>query len=293
MTPAQRIRSGQDRLSAPADITAGPSSIRITPASLRRNQASCPVIQGVFGHQREFTGIQDARSYVAAYAKPGEDVPSNLLWHLTASERAYLSDYPALFHMDAHREHIRSVFDLGGNAAAMFYRYDEHLRWPADFSWTVCDSPKNLEFAARHAKQMQEERLLFTTVPETMAGSDLLLISGALQYYADPVGMVAAAAAKPRFILVNRSPLTLMSTYAVIQDVGHWLAACVVHNRTRLYQGLQALGYVLRDEWTAPEFRIQIPDSPAFSVPHYSGFFMELAEPARIAADAPAALAAP
>lgn len=280
MTPAQKIRSGQDRLSVQANALAIPGAQRITPDLLRQNQAACPVIQGVFGHHRQFAGIQEARSYIQAYAKSEGEIPSDLLWHLTASEQAYLSDYPALFHLDAHREAIRTVFDLGGNAGAMFYRYDEHLHWPADFAWTICDSPKNLEYAARHAKKRREERLLFTTMPETMDGSDLLLVSGALQYYQDPVGLVAAIPNRPRFILVNRSPLTAMGSYAVIQDVGHWLAACIVHNRARLYQGLQALGYALRDEWTAPEFEIQVPGSPAFSVPQYSGFFMERRDPA-------------
>ncbi|MBR0668048.1 methyltransferase, TIGR04325 family [Roseomonas hellenica] len=288
MTPAQKIRSGQDRLSVQAGALMRPGAQRITPDSLRQNQATCPVIQGVFGHQRQFAGIQEARAYIQAYARSEGEIPSDLLWHLSASERAYLSDYPALFHLDTNREAIRTVFDLGGNAGAMFYRYDEHLRWPADFAWTICDSPKNLEYAARHAKKRREERLLFTTMPETMDGSDLLLISGALQYYQDPVGMVAAAPNRPRFILVNRSPLTSMGTYAVIQDVGHWLAACVVHNRNRLYQGLQALGYVLRDEWPAPEFEIQVPESPAFSVAQYSGFFMERPDPAPEALPAPA-----
>lgn len=282
MTPAQKIRSGQDRLSAQTDVVAvaGALAQRITPASLRQNQAACPVIQGIFGQQRQFAGIEEARSYVQAYAKSDGEIPSDLLWHLAASENAYLSDYPALFHLDANREAIRSVFDLGGNAGAMFYRYDEHLRWPADFAWTVCDTPKNLEYAARDAKKRREERLLFTTMPETMDGSDLLLISGALQYYQDPVGLIAAIPNRPRFILMNRSPLTTLSTYAVVQDVGHWLAACIVHSRARLYEGLQALGYALRDEWTAPEFEIQIPGSPAFNVPQYSGFFMERRIPA-------------
>ncbi|MBR0646531.1 methyltransferase, TIGR04325 family [Plastoroseomonas hellenica] len=288
MTPAQKIRSGQDRLSVQAGALMRPGAQRITPDSLRQNQATCPVIQGVFGHQRQFAGIEEARAYIQAYARSEGEIPSDLLWHLSASERAYLSDYPALFHLDTNREAIRTVFDLGGNAGAMFYRYDEHLHWPADFAWTICDSPKNLEYAARHAKKRREERLLFTTMPETMDGSDLLLISGALQYYQDPVGMVAAAPNRPRFILVNRSPLTSMGTYAVVQDVGHWLAACVVHNRARLYQGLQALGYVLRDEWPAPEFEIQVPGSPAFSVAQYSGFFMERPDPAPEALPAPA-----
>jgi putative methyltransferase (TIGR04325 family) len=274
-TPTAKPRSGEDRL-ATGLARPGASAQRITPDSLRRNQATCPVVAGAFRERRDFKGIQAAEAYARDYAKADTAISSSLLYHLAASERSSLSDYPALAHLDRNREAIRSVFDLGGHAGALFYRYDEHLRWPADFAWTICDTPKNLEFAARQAKDRREQRLLFTPVPEMMEGADLLLVSGALHYYQDPVAIVAAVERRPRFILVNRSPLTPMNTYAVIQDVGHWLSACVVHNRPRLYRGLEALGYALRDEWAAPEFEIEVPGSPAFSVPQYSGFLMEI-----------------
>lgn len=277
MNATQKLRLRQIRLSARVARALAVSRVgRVCMQALRSGRATRPLLDRVLGFHRAFPNLGAADAYIADYANEGHQNPKNVLWHLNATERAYLSDYPALFHILLNQPAIRTVFDLGGNAGNVFYRYDAYMGLPSDLRWTVCDLAKNIEFAETYARDRQEGRLRFTTEPAELDGCDLLLASGSLHYFENPLAMVSAASRRPAFILVNRSPLTERDSFSVVQDVGDWLVACVVHNRARLYQGLQGLGYELRDEWTAPEFHIEVAGSPALSVPAYSGFFMAL-----------------
>lgn len=284
MNRLQKIRLQQIRLSA--RIANGVGRLRfgrMLVDRLRRHGASRRVVDGVLGYHRPFASMREAEAYIASYANEGHENPRNLLWHLGTSERAFASDYPALFHLLENLAAIHAVFDLGGNAGNVFYRFDRYIDWDGDLRWTICDLPRNLAFAASHAAARDERRLGFTAQPEDLDGHDLLFVSGALHYFEDPVGLVAAARRKPRFILVNRTPLTEREHYAAVQDVGDYMVPCVIHNRQELYRGLCALGYLLRDEWSVPELRLQVAGSATLSVPEYSGFFMELCDPEVVA----------
>lgn len=280
MNRLQKMRLQQIRLSARVANGVLRSRVgRTLIDRLRRHDASRRVVDGVLGYHRPFASMREAAAYIATYANDGHENPRNLLWHLGTSERAYVSDYPALFHLLENLAAIRTVFDLGGNAGNVFYRFGRYIDWNDDLRWTICDLPRNLAFAASYAAEQDERRLGFTTQPEDLDGHDLLFVSGALHYFEDPVRLVATARRKPRFILINRTPLTERESYVAVQDVGDWMVPCVIHNRPGLYRDLQVLGYALRDEWSVPEFRLQVAGSAALSVPEYAGFFMALCDP--------------
>ncbi|HEY4251481.1 MAG TPA: methyltransferase, TIGR04325 family [Roseomonas sp.] len=248
--------------------------------ALRRWGMTRRVVDSVLGYHRAFPTLVAASAYAAPYANRGHENPGNAHWHMGTLGITQDSDYAVLLFMEINRKYIKSIFDLGGNMGNLFYRYDSYLHFDDTLSWVVCDLPDNISYGISHAKKAGESRIAFTDDVRRMSGCDLLLISGALHYFEDPVAILSSMAEKPKFVIVNRTPLTDLPSYAAVQDNGPFVTACAVHNRTSLLEGLGRLGYRLRDQWSAYEFQIRIAGDPLRSVPHYSGFFMEWQAPA-------------
>lgn len=241
--------------------------------ALHDNRAIRTIIDRVLGFHRPFASIGEAQRHIAEYANGGHENTDNVRWHLGSPNAALLSDYPALFHLLGRQDFIKNVFDMGGNAGNLFYRYDRYLHWPATMTWTVYDLEQNIRFGQTYAEERQEQRIRFTTSMDALDGADLLLASGSLHYFENPIELIASVQTKPSFVLVNRTPLTDRDRYAVVQDVGDWMVACAVHNRREIYDGFRKLGYDVLDEWSMPEYQIKVAGSPAMNVSSYSGFF--------------------
>lgn len=75
--------------------------------------------------------MRAAAACIATYANDGHENPRNLLQHPGTSEQAYVSDYPALFHLLGAMDAIRTILDLGGNAGNVFYRFGRSIDWGA------------------------------------------------------------------------------------------------------------------------------------------------------------------
>jgi len=244
-----------------------------------RSIRELPVFRSLFGallgHNRPFATLDAASASIARYVKSGHEHRENLELHMLLAESARPSDYPALFHIQTILSQIRSVFDFGGNAGNLFYGYSRYLELPQSFVWAVYDLPKNLDAGARLAKERREARLRFTENFADAGEADLFIASGSLHYFEKPLfSIIAALKKKPRYVLVNRTPLTAAPTFATVQDLGSdKLFSCMVYNRDEMIKGFEQLGYMTVDAWQAAELSLIIPGYPDRSATSYSGMF--------------------
>lgn len=244
----------------------------------QRSPLTASLYRAAVGYRRPFASLSEAKAALAAYGPAeatGHEAPANVRHHLELSEAARPSDYAAMFHMSSLLPQLATVFDLGGNAGNLFYCYNRYLRFREDLTWTVLDLPGNMEAGEEIAKERDVRALRFTTGWKEAAGVDLLLVSGSLHYLAKPLPeMIAELAVKPAHILLNRTPLVEGTQTAAVQVASGFRLACMLYNRPQLLSGLEALGYVVVDEWKAAELSMEIPGYPEYAVPAYSGAFL-------------------
>jgi putative methyltransferase (TIGR04325 family) len=227
------------------------------------------------GYQRSYRTLEEAEAAVSAYAQQGHQNPANADLHLTLNKRARPSDYAALFHLQRLLPNIRSIFDLGGNVGNLYYCYSDFFP-DKNLVWTVHDLPENIARGRRLAHARGADRLSFADTWREASGADLLLISGALHYLKQPLaGMLSTLEYGPRYILINRTPVTDGPSFAAVQDSGPFRVACLVRNRHDLLKELEGAGYRLLDTWYAAELTLQIPGDADHTVPYYSGFLLE------------------
>lgn len=233
-----------------------------------------PLFAGLLGYNRPFARLEDAEAAIVCYNKPGHEDANHLNFLMTQPLRP--SDYPALFHIQSFLSQVHTVFDFGGNAGNLFYNYSEYLRMPSDLIWTVYDLPENIAIGFALAKQRQEMRLRFTDDLVHVDGSDLFIASGSLHYFEKPlIQILADCKKKPRYILINRTPLTNDPSFATVQDSNGMLVGCKLYNRDTLIQGLERMNYTLVDSWQVAELSLIIPGYPDKSAPAYSGLLFK------------------
>lgn len=248
---------------------------------LGRRARRIPGFSVLAGYQHPFATLRDAEEAIARYTLENHSSLQNVEFHLAQAAKPRPSDYAALFHLRQIMPDIRRVFDLGGNVGNLFYCYAKVLDFRPDLVWTVLDLPKTRAIGERIARQWGEPRLRFTNDLEDADGADLFIASGSLHYFEQPLfERIAALEHRPRYILINRTPLTDTTPVAAIQDAGSFLVACKLFNKRDLLHGFEAQGYEAVDDWAAEELSLVIPGYPEFSVPRYSGIFLQLRHPA-------------
>jgi putative methyltransferase (TIGR04325 family) len=231
------------------------------------------------GYNRLFPTLKEAEAFIADYDGGGHSHPFCAINLMQTIEKASPSDYAALFFIQPLVPVIRNIFDFGGSVGNLFYCYAKYVNFPKDFIWTVYDVAENVELGERIAGDFGESRLRFTTSLSDGDGVDLFMATGALHYFEKPLpDILAEFRTKPRFVLINRTPLTDGQPFATVQDAGRYRVACILHNHDDLVRRFEAAGYELVDSWRAAERSLIIPCYPDRSVSAYSGMFFRLRE---------------
>ena len=228
------------------------------------------------GYRRCFATLEAAQSALGSHTGDGHSNRRNIDIHAALSDRPRESDYAAFYHLMPRVQGVRSVFDLGGNIGNLYYYYRRYLDWPADLRWRVMDLPDVIEAGRRTAKERQASGLSFTTRFDDASGCDLLIASGALHYFAEPLPeMIKRLECKPRYVLINRTPFTTGPAFATVQDAGSFRVACMVYNKPELLRQFELMGYRTIDEWEAAELSLTLPLDPERSPGPYAGMFLE------------------
>ena len=237
---------------------------------------------GLVGYNRPFPLLEDASASIVRYRKPGHEDSDHLKLLMTLARSARPSDYPALFHIRSILPHTHNIFDFGGNAGNLFYCYSKYLKLPSDVVWTVYDLPENIHTGVQVAKQRNESHLRFTNNLRGADEADLFIASGSLHNFERPLpSIIADFKRKPRYVLINRTPLTNGPALATVQDMNDLLVSCMLYNRDELIRGFEQMGYTMLDTWQVAELSLVIPGYPDRSAATYSGIFFKLATPVR------------
>jgi putative methyltransferase (TIGR04325 family) len=229
----------------------------------------------ILAYQRPFHSLDEAERAIVELGGSGHENPGNADQQLRMSEKARPSDYAAFFYIEKILPTVRRIFDLGGSVGNLFYCYSKYLEGMEEVSWTVMDLPANISRGRILAQQRGASQLTFTESWKSASGADLLIASGCLHYFANTLGpMLAELEEMPPYVLINRAPMTDGVPVATVQDNGFHCTACMIHNREEVIRGLNDVGYLLVDEWQAPELFLDIPGHPEHHISSYTGMFL-------------------
>lgn len=207
----------------------------------------------------------------------GHEHPQAIRTHLDLARTLRPSDYAALFWLSRIDGDLH-VFDFGGNVGNLYYSYRPYLLATGRaLQWTVHDLPAIVDAGRVLAAQREEARLRFAEDFEALRGCNLLLASGALHYWEEPLdAFFARLPERPPNILVNRTPVhDREDDFITVQRCEHYAVPCIVRNSDGLIDAFARAGYRLVDRWKALELSLDLPLFPRRSVPWYQGFYFQ------------------
>ena len=230
----------------------------------------------ILGYRRVYSELSEAERAASPFLALTCNPSAYVDLHLDLSASARPSDYAVLFHLNkiVNKSSETKVFDLGGCAGNLYDSYSAYLDHPERLTWVVNDLPEILAQAEQLRGDRKPPRLRFTESLKEVADCEVLLISGALHYFSEPLSeILRRQSARPERILINRTPLTEGATCATVQDANGFLMPCRLWNRLDLIEDLRSIGYEKLDEWKAPELSLRIPLHPESSIAEYSGLY--------------------
>jgi putative methyltransferase (TIGR04325 family) len=195
-------------------------------------------------------------------------------------ERIRVSDYPLVHWLgELLRGGQRRIFDLGGHVGVSYYGFRRYLDYPVDMRWQVHDVPDVVEAGRQWATQNDPEaRLQFTDARSDASGQDILLTSGVLQYldYTLPE-LLQTLQDPPAHVLVNLVPMHPSRGYFTLQNIGKAVLPYRVMAIAEFVSAMEALGYVVQDQWHSAERYLRVPFEPGCNVDGYEGFYFRRA----------------
>jgi putative methyltransferase (TIGR04325 family) len=228
---------------------------------------------------RMFRGVfqtsEEAQASAPAGRRGGYDHPESADFGRKWEQRLYPTDYPLMFWLQsALHDGARSIVDFGGNIGVKFYAYRRYIEFPADLRWQVIELPAIAEAGRqRAAEQGIEDMLSFLTELRQVQGADLLFASGSLQYLSVGVAdLLRTMPELPQRVVVNATPVHPNKTYYTLNSIGHAYCAYRITGEPEILDGMQALGYTLRDRWKHPDKDCRIAFDREHSLHHYCGF---------------------
>ena len=193
-------------------------------------------------------------------------------------DRVHAADYPVLHWL--HRiGSVRQIVDFGGHVGVAYHAFRQYLehQWQ-DFTRTVIDVPAVVARGEQLALQRGAANLRFA-VSAPLEHADVWLAAGSLQYVEQlPSAMIAHMRRPPRYILLNKVPLTDGEPYVTLNSIGTAFCPYAVRNRDAFEQDLTDAGYVIRDRWCNEELSCTPFDLPSRAVDGYSGMLLERAK---------------
>lgn len=209
----------------------------------------------------------------------GHEDPNEVKIHLRLAEELRPSDYAALYWISRIQPRSLKLFDYGGSVGNLYYSYSPYLREMASVDWTVFEIPNVVEGGREIAAERKAVRLRFVDSVDSFRAEQILLVSGAFHYWEQDIpAFVRHFGEVPQDIIINRSPVHEKQTsFITVQGTASAAFPCKVWNAGELVSGFAASGYQLIDRWRAWELSVHRPFFPAFSVPHYSGFYFSKA----------------
>jgi len=242
---------------------------------------SAPIFRTLTGfslaYRKTFRSFEEAQRTACRYIEAGHEHEDDVRIHAALSLRIRESDYPVFYHWARMSPSPSRVFDLGGNIGNLFYAYQNYMKFPEGMRWTIYDIPPIRAAGQLIANHRNESRILFVDSMEPAADCDLLLASGCLHYFEQPLHSLLGSLPKlPRNVIANRMPVSEGPGIVTVQDNKTYLVPCKIHNRSDFVKGMEGIGYRLVEFWPVHELALHVPLYPESSSRTYSGFYFSL-----------------
>ncbi|HMA00449.1 MAG TPA: TIGR04325 family methyltransferase [Steroidobacteraceae bacterium] len=229
-------------------------------------------------HSGVYASYADALAHVPPSRLAGWDhEDSSTLW-VGQIDPVKLSTYPVFFWLNRLYHDGMALIDVGGSIGLTYYGYRRYAGLPSNTSWTVVEVPKICEQGIKTAARENARNLHFLSDLNAAGNCDILLSAGALQFMEHSLpGLLESLAAKPRYILLNKLPVTPAEECWTLQNYGPAVTPHRLFNEGRFLGYFEGHGYRLRDRWEVPDLDCLIPFHPRRFIGKFSGFLFELA----------------
>ena len=198
----------------------------------------------------------------------------------THFEKSYCFDYPVLSWLTIlNKIEAKSfnIFDFGGNLGNQFYSFEKKIGHVIR-RWVVCEVEVLSKCGKNIRDQKNARKLDFITDLNEATNIDIFFASCSLQYVnsIDPCYILNRLPEKPKYLIINRIPLTKGKTVVSLQN-GHILyCPQYFYNDQGYWARFQEIGYKLLEKWEDHSAKCIIPHETRLHVPYYYGACFEL-----------------
>jgi putative methyltransferase (TIGR04325 family) len=233
------------------------------------------------GFRGIFNTFEQAQQAIAQHLPAGYDQTAAHQYSAQNLDRLDSSDRPLLPYLKAALTESQRVFDLGGSVGRGYYTYQNHVEYPPNLQWQVCEVPSAVEVGNTIAQKRGITNLSFTTQQQAADGADVFITCGALQYIQPSLAEILTSIAhKPCYLFIARVPFYDGPEYVTLQSVlaskqPYKLATICpykIQNRDQFIGDLEALGYELIESWKNDRICV-IPFHPQRFVDGYHSFY--------------------
>lgn len=235
--------------------------------------------------RRDHSGLHSG--IYSSYAEAMAAVPASRIggWDNQDSASIWLHDirpmrpssYPVFFWLGQLLKENMALVDAGGSIGLTYYAYHRYTKLPPGATWTVVEVP---HIAAQGEKIRVRENATNLAFCDDLARPekcDVLLSAGALQFMEKSIpGLLESMRCKPKYILLNKLPLTSRAECWTLQNYGPAVTPNRLFNEQALISYFTGYGYRMRDRWGVPDLKLVIPFYPDWFISEFTGFLFEL-----------------
>lgn len=186
-------------------------------------------------------------------------------------------DYPVLFWLERLLPQVGRLVDAGGHMGTKFRAFRSFLPIDGEVDWVVYDLPAIVRAGRARAAQEGLNGLAFTDDLATVAGADLFLASGLLQYLDVPLSeLLHRLPSLPRHLIINKLAVREGKAVVTLERIGKAMVPYQIRNRQGFMAELSGLGYNVIDRWTIPSLSHVIDTHPELGASQSMGLYLRL-----------------
>ena len=240
---------------------------------------------GLVMARRDHSGLHSG--IYASYADAMAAVPPSRLagWDNDDSASLWLhnigpvrpSTYPVFFWLSQLLRENMALVDVGGSIGLTYYAYHRYTTLPAGATWTVVEVPHIAAQGEKIRLRENAANLSFCDDLTRPDRCDVLLSAGALQFMERSIpGLLESMRCKPRYILLNKLPMTQGEDCWTLQNYGPAVTPNRLFNEQAFLAYFAGHGYRMRDRWGVPDLKLIIPFYPDRFINEFTGYLFEL-----------------
>jgi putative methyltransferase (TIGR04325 family) len=168
------------------------------------------------------------------------------------------------------------VVDVGGAGGIAYWNYKQYFDLPNNVKWTVVDMPEVIDRGRIVADRHGAHDLYFESNLNVLQAADILLSAGCIQYMSPSAfGDFTRLAGTASTTIINKMPLVAGPEFWTLQNLEATSTPYWIANRDQFISAFEKGGAALRDAWTVPELRVEIPFFPERYVPCLYGMVFQ------------------